>query len=109
MMPNAPSKMHDTSSNFVKVKYLNGSEILAQIRQAAQKLKQHKNVVKVYLFGKTIAHWFISQPHFLTSRLTSAAFPSSPLYPVTQTASLQTKQAGCLRYKIFAVVIVFPE
>jgi predicted nucleotidyltransferase len=53
-MPNEPSKMHDKSFTSVKVSYLKGSEILPQLRQAAQKLKQNENVVKVYLFGSFV-------------------------------------------------------
>jgi predicted nucleotidyltransferase len=38
----------------VKISYLKGSEVLSQLRQAAQALKQNPNVVKIYLFGSFV-------------------------------------------------------
>jgi predicted nucleotidyltransferase len=46
--------MHNKSSSFVKVSYLKGREIQAQIHRAAQALKQNPNVAKVYLFGSFV-------------------------------------------------------
>lgn len=46
--------MPDSSSSFVKVSYLNGSEILAQLHQAAQALKLNPNVLQVRLFGSFV-------------------------------------------------------
>lgn len=46
--------MRDSSSSFVKVSYLNGSAILAQLHHAAQSLKRNPNVIKAYLFGSLV-------------------------------------------------------
>ena len=46
--------MRDSSSSFVKVSYLNGSAILAQLHHAAQALKRNPNVIIAYLFGSLV-------------------------------------------------------
>lgn len=46
--------MPERSSNSVKVSYLNGNEILKQLRLAAKRLKQNTNVQQIYLFGSFV-------------------------------------------------------
>ena len=45
--------------NSVKVKYLQGSNILAEIHEAAKVLKKDPNIVKIYLFGSFVREDFV--------------------------------------------------
>lgn len=46
--------MRDLSSSFVKVSFLNGNAILAQLQEAVQTLKRNPNFVKALLFGSLV-------------------------------------------------------